>query len=97
MSDESIKSEGTPLAELFARLPPPPVTTLPTPIETPSDSIDKTSERSEPVEVLTELSEKTKLFNKANAILEEHGWLESNVPMNSDYWSIKNQIRGLRP
>lgn len=76
---------------------------LPTIAKVESDSIEKTAETAMKLnEVLTnphtiekELK-KTELHNRANAILAENNWQESDIPMNSDYWSLKNQLRGLK-
>lgn len=48
---------------------------------------------SEPVK---ELSKREELQHKLNAILEECGWQESNIPIVSEYWSLRNQLLSMK-
>jgi hypothetical protein len=41
-------------------------------------------------------NKKLELLGRANTILTEYDMLESNIPINSEYWSIMNQLRSLR-
>lgn len=33
------------------------------------------------------------IMDKMTAILNEHGNLESNIPLTSEYWVLKNQVK----
>lgn len=45
------------------------------------------------VEKKVEKTEKEKLLERAQAILKEHDNLESQIPLNSEYWTLMNMVR----
>lgn len=71
------------------------------------EQIIKPNETS-PIEKQIIKDEETKLINEViqpdqrieiirqiNDILKEYNWLESNVPLNSRYWTLLNEYRSL--
>lgn len=49
----------------------------------------------EPEPVPTPVEEKALLLKKIGEILALHAGLESNIPINHEYWNLLNRFRGL--
>lgn len=49
----------------------------------------------EPEPVPSPVEEKALLLKKIGEILALHAGLESNIPINHEYWSLLNRFRGL--
>jgi len=67
-------------------------------VDTKSETPAELPEPEEPVvveKVLTKEEIKQAAYEKAVLILKENGGLESNVPINSEYWSLMNTFRSL--
>lgn len=84
---------------------PPPVP--PNELKAPVKPLEKTKEEQEQEKKKAEqdkqdkekaekkAKEKAELLSKIQEVLHDNDGLESNIPMNSDYWDMVNRYRGL--